>query len=296
MTNWNEVLPGWWLPWSATWDTARWPDFTDPSYTRALADAPDVSQLLKFLDFGRPDRRAWAAWLGAFKNDKPLRYRAEFHGPIADRQYETARYKFLVPAWRRAIVEVVGELDDIEDQISTILWIMEWITKKIIPIPPTVMNNAQRLQRTLDCAEKIVAGITPFRFTKTEHGDCLRKINESKSGARQRKAGLLAWFRDNWGRILEAAQATDTWFDVGIVLGPIMGYIEEGMWGIAQQTLNNYLIAAESVMPGYKLAFEERAATMSKQVDEAFDSTWGAVTEWTTDQIEKVFPLPTFSN
>jgi len=296
MTNWTEALPGWWLPWTADYDPARWPDFTTDDYVRALADAPDVGAILNFLNYGRADSRAWASWQTAFRNDKPLRFRADFHGPVADRLYETARYKALVPAWRRSLIEIVGELDDIEDQISTILWLMEWVTAKVIPIPPIIMNNAQRLQRTLDCAEKIVAGITPFRFTKHEHTDCLATANAQKRAARARKAGLLAWFRENWGRLLEAAQATDTWFDVGLVLGPVMGYIEEGLWGLAQQTMNNYLIAVDSIMPGYKEDFERNAQELATDVEEAFDSTWGAVTEWTTDQIERFFPLPTFTN
>jgi len=296
MNNWTETLPSWWTPYTLEYDEARWPDYADPAFTRALSDTPDALDILAFLNYGQADRRAWGGWTAAFKADKPLAFRPDFHGPVADRLYETARYKFLVPAWRRAIVEVVGELDDIEDQISTILWIMEWITAKVIPIPKVVMNNAQRLQRTLDCAEKIVAGVTPFRFTKHEHTDCLRKIAAGKAGARDRRAGLLGWFRDNWGRLLEAAQATDTWFDVGLVLGPIMGYIEEGMWGLATQTTNNYLIAVDAVMPGYKEDFNRNAAELSAEVDLAWNDTWESLSSWTTDQIERFIPLPNWQH
>lgn len=169
MQHWWQPLPGWWLPNDAVWDFFRWPDFTEADYTRALEELPDPASLIRALDFGRADSRAWASWLAAFNTDRPLRFDWAFHGPVADRLYETARYKFLVPAWRRAIIGVVQELDDIEDQISTLLWILETVTRKFIPIPPTIMNQAQRLQRSLDCAEKMIAGITPFRLAKHEH-------------------------------------------------------------------------------------------------------------------------------
>lgn len=194
---------------------------------------------------------------------------------------------FLVPAWRRAITRVIGELDDLEDQIATILWVLEWISRKFIPVPPQVIAVAQRTQRSLDCAEKILAGVTPFRTRKSEYGQCLREVSEARAGARTRKAGLIAWFRANYGRVLEAAQATETWFDVGLVLGPVMGFIEEGLWGAARATLNNYLIAADALLPGIKEDFERNAAELQARVDEAWDTTWGSIEDWSNDQIQR---------
>jgi hypothetical protein len=287
MMNWYQALPNFWLPAGTFYDSARWPDFTAPDYVRLLEETLDPLDMIRFLNFGRPDRRAWGSWLNAYNKDKPLRYRPDFHGPIADRTYETARYKFLVPAWRRAITKVIQELDDIEDQVSTILWIMEWITRKIIPIPPGIMNATTRLARSLDCAEKIIAGITPFRGAKAEYGNCLREAARAKARAKAQHAGLLAWFRANWGRLLEAGQATETWFDVGIILGPIMGFIEEGLWGLAQKTVDNYLVAVDAVMPGYREDFQRNARELSEAVDRAWDETWGALEQWNNSQIER---------
>lgn len=74
-----------------------------------------------------------------------------------------------------------------------------------------------------------------------------------------------------------------------------MGWIEEGMWGLAQQTVNNYLIAVDSLLPGYKQDFERNAAELSAEVDLAWEDTWAQVTEWTTDRIEDVMgPISTW--
>lgn len=285
MINWQETLPGFWIPSHWPHDAARWPDYTADDYARALADAPDPSAIISVMGYGQPDRRAWGAWLGSLSADRRLGAPSEFLFLVADRMYETARYKYLVPAWRRAITDVVVELDDIEDQLSTILWIAEWVTRKVIPLPKSLMNGAQRVQRSLDCAEKIVAGVTPFRSGKSDYANCLRNAQRAKDAAKTQRAGLLAWFKANWGRLLEAAQATNTWFDVGIVLGPIMGWIEEGMWGLAQQTTDNYLIAVDAVMPGYREHFHRNAAELSERVSTAWDETWENLSSWDTETI-----------
>lgn len=171
MINWYEALPYFWLPNSANYDPFLWPDYSQIGFKEMINDGPDFGRLISGFGDDKPHPAAWASWAKAFREDRPLRFDHAFHRGVANRKYESARYRYLVPAWRRAIVDVVGDLDDIEDQVSTILWVAEWVTAKIIPLPPILMNNAQRLQRSLDCAEKIVAGLTPFRFAKTEHGD-----------------------------------------------------------------------------------------------------------------------------
>jgi hypothetical protein len=290
MINWYEALPGFLLPTSCAYDPARWPDFTRPEITDALEDLPDPSAILRFNGVIGLDRKQWGAWLSALQNDRAIVTCSEFYLQVADRMYETARYKFLVPAWRRAITDIIGEIDDIEDQLSTILWVLEWITRKVVPLPKSVMNGAQKVQRTLDCAENMLAGVTIFRSGKSEYADCLRKQQRARDAARNQRAGLLAWFKENWGRLLEAAQATNTWFDVGIVLGPIMGWIEEGMWGLAQSTTDNYLVAVDAVLPGYSEDFYRNAEELSDSVSQAWDDTWEGLSSWDTETIEEEFP------
>ncbi len=290
MKNWYEALPGFWLPLSKQWEPGRWPDYTTRQVEDQLERLPEAESLLRLRGLTRPSKQQWGAWYGAFKEDRPIRWVEDFYGPVADAIYDTARYKYLVPAWRRAIVKVLTELDDIEDQLSTILWVLEWITRKWVPLPQTIMNGAQRINKTLDCAERVLAGINIVRGAKQDYAECLRRAQRQKEKLRRQKAGLLAWFRDNWGRLLEAAQATGTWFDVGIVLGPIMGWIEEGIWGVAKKTVDNYLIAADALMPGYREAFWEQARKLSEKVDQAWDQTWEGLRRWDTETIMEDFP------
>jgi hypothetical protein len=132
----------------------------------------------------------------------------------------------------------------------------------------------------------VLSGITPFRGHKSEYEQCLKEINKAKQQQRERVAGLLDWFKQNWGRLLEAAQATNTWFGVGIVLGPIFAWIEEGLWGLAKKTVDNYLIAADAILPGYREDFWRNASELVRRVDEVWDQTWEGIKSWDSKEIE----------
>ena len=288
--NWYEPVPGFFIPNTWGYYDERWPRYDLFPVENIGEDESLIESTFRFRDFGQPDKRAWGAWFGSYACDRPLNRGWGDLEIIADRMYEQARYKFLIPAWRAAITKTVGDLDDIEDQITTILWILEWISKKVVPLPPRALGAADELRRTLDCAEKQLAGVTPFRVGKSEHANCLRSAKRAKLKAATTHYKLLAWFRDNWGRMLEAAQASNQWFDVGIVLGPLMGFIEQGMWGLAQKTMDNYLIAVDAVAPGYREDFNRNAEELSKQVSRAWDDTWEGLREWNTETIENEFP------
>lgn len=287
---WIEHLPGFFLPGNWKYDAARWPDFTRDYIATRLEQIDEFPEMLQFRDWGKPDPKAWGAWLGGKAEQRELTTIWPDLQKCADTTYDTARYLYLVPAWRRAITMALTEIDDVEDQISTILWVMEWISRRVIPIPPAIMNGADKIRHTLDCAEKQLAGITPFRGSKAEFMNCHRSTTVMVTTHRTRKAQLLGWFRDNWGRLLEAAQATDQWIDVGLVLGPIMAWIEEGMWGLAWKTLDAYLIAADAVAPGYREDFERNAQELSEAVDATWQETWGSIDEWDNDTIIDQFP------
>lgn len=286
MINWTEALPNFWLPNAVAYDPARWPNYTAVDLEQLLTETPNAESLLVLRGTTRPEPRQWGAWLSTFNNDKPMRWIESFHGPIADRMYDSARYKFLVPAWRRAIARLVGEIDDLEDQVTTILWVLEWISRKVVPIPPALLNRADKLRHSMDCAERLIAGITPFRGFKAEYANCKRNLTIRQRSHRTKKAQLLQWFRDNWGRLLEAAQATGIWFDVGIILGPIMGWIEEGMWGVARKTTDNYLIAVDALAPGYRDSFWTAADELSQAIDNAWEQSWGSI-DWDNASIEE---------
>lgn len=276
MNNWTEVMPGFWLPRTWTWDRVRWPDYTDPEYIRWLEEAPDFANMLKLRGLGQPTRQQWGAWIGAFQNDKPIATFNEWLAAVTDRLYDAARYKFLVPAWKRKLTELLTEIDDIEDQLSTLLWVAETVSRKWIPIPKGLLSTAQRATTALDCAGKVLGGVIPGRTAKAGYVECLAAIKEGKRQHREAKAGLIAWFQENWGRLLEAAQATGTWFDVGIVLGPIWAWIDEGVFGVIKQTPQISNVTAEVLFPGTGAAVEAAARDLVQRLDDAWDSTWGS--------------------
>ena len=276
MINWYEPLPGFWLPNTWVADRSRWPDYTSPEYFRLIEEAPDVGAMIVLRGIGEPARRAWGAWLGAFKADKPLTRGWPDLEIIADKMYDTARYKFLVPAWKQAMTKLITEIDDIEDQLSTLLWVAEWVTRKWIPIPPKLLNTAESITKSVDCAGKLLAGVDPFRGLKSSYAECIAAQKRKTRKAREQKAGLLAWFRDNWGRLLEAAQATGTWFEVGIVLGPIFAWIDEGMWGVVAKSPEISNVTAEALFPGYGAAVQAATTDLMQRLEQGWDETWGS--------------------
>ncbi len=277
MINWYEALPGFWLPNGWEWTEEEYPDYTADAYVRALSDAPDISDIIKLGPPSQASRRAWGAWLSNFGADKKLSRGWPELEDCARVKYEAARYKFLVPAWSRAITDVLTEIDDIEDQLSTILWALETVSKKFIPIPKGWIDATRRTADTLDCAGKLLGGLTLMRSGKSEYTECLAQIGRERRAKREQKAGLLAWFQENWGRLIEAAQASNTWSDVGIVLGPIMGFINEGMWGVIKATERNYTIGIDALFPGYAEWVREVDRELDEAIQKAFNETWGAI-------------------
>ncbi len=74
---------------------------------------------------------------------------------------------------------------------------------------------------------------------------------------------------------------------MGIVLGPIMGWIEEGMWGLARKTTDNYLIAVDALMPGYRDDFKRNAEELYNAWQIANMDTWGGLADWTQEEIRR---------
>lgn len=261
--NWVEVHPDFWIP--RTLDASRFPSYKMPD-----PDLPDILDVVKlpFLESRSLPRWTWAAWTAAFERDRPLKIPAEYAYEIAWTKYDKARMNALVPLWRQQMSEWSNQLDDLEDQLTTILWLVEILGKKILPIPPGALNSADQVRRWMDTAQKALDFRITGRGGKAEWRKQAKDAEASKRKARSGIARFAIWLKDNYGRLLEAAQATNTWFDVGIVLGPIMGYVEEGIWGLAQSTLDNYLIAADVLLPGYREDFYRNAQEQQQRVEQ----------------------------
>jgi hypothetical protein len=250
--NWIEIYPGFTLPRNIL--AAQFPEYGDFD-----PDLPDPLELLRLPWTDPIPKWAWAAWSAAERLDKLPTMDPDLLQALAWKKYGSARYVYLVPAWRRYLTSIATDIDDIEDQLSTILWILELLGKKIIPVPPGVLRGGDAIRRALDDAQDVLNFSGVARSDKSLWREKQRKRRASVREARTRTAKLAQWLAANYGRLLEAAQATGTWFDFGIVLGPIFGYIDEGIWGLANKTLDNYLIAADTVLPGYREDFYANA-------------------------------------
>lgn len=315
--NWMEHYPGFFLPTSWTLDLGRFPDYTDLNFLDKaggemmgfvkdedgveIARRPrvlgvDPRDVIRLRGLTQPTKQAWGAWLGAFQDDNRLRRGWPDLEHVADRMYTTARFKYLTPIWRQKIIALATELDDIEDQLSTILWIVGWVAKKWIPKPLLpALNKTRAVADSLDCAGKTLAGIGPARVAKSDYVECMRRRNRRAKQILKQKKGLLAWLRNNYGQTLEAAQASGTWTDVGIVLGPIMNVVEDGWWGMVQTSLSTPSIVLEVLEEPERTITEEGARRLyapdaiekagpNYLIKQAFRNTW--------TELDKIFFEP----
>lgn len=279
---WRELYPGFRVPQNL--DTSQFPPFGvfDPDFPDPL----DLIQLRGAFDI---PSWAYAAWYSAERSARLPNMPADLLEAIAWKKYGTARYIALVPAWRRALVELATDIDDVEDQISTILWLLEWISGKFIPLPPRALAFGDDVRKLLDYAQDALTPVSIGRGAKAEWGERQAEARRKVRETRKKQAKIITWLQDNYGRILEAAQATGTWFDVGIVIGPIFGYIEEGLWGLAQKTLDSYLVAADAIAPGYRDDFYRNAEEIGTAVEDAMSEWWEDVINLEIQQ-DEIYP------
>lgn len=285
--NWYTPLPGFWLPNSWTWTEDDFPDYTADAYVRALTDPVAWDDLVRLGPPPLTTRQAWGAWLGAWGCDRQLKRGWPELETVARARYESARYKYLVPYWSRKITEVLGELDDLEDQLSTILWVLEMVGRKWVPVPPGLLGIGKQTARSLDCAQTLLAGATGFRAGKSKYVDCIDEVTRKKAVMRTTNYTLLGWLQDNFGHILEAAQASNTWSDVGLVLGPLFAWMEEGAWGLIREGAEGYNLGIEAVFPGYIEERNKIARALDEAIEERWDATWGSLDEWDNEQINE---------
>lgn len=162
-----------------------------------------------------------------------------------------SRAKFLddqanssLPEWRKEMVKVVTTLDNIQDQISTISWITGPLLDKLGPKGKAIHAVADATAGAINWTQKLIAGPQPSSSKKHQ-----RALNRSANArAKGGVAGTLQkgveWVRRNQGHLLEAGQATDTWFGVGISLGAVFGALEETYWRTGTQA---YHVALSSL-------------------------------------------------
>lgn len=290
MENWYEPRPGFFLPNTWTLDPARWPDYTHYTEEVILDQVTELEGMIHLGGATKPEPRAWGAWLGAQKADKPLKRGWNDFELLADILYRTARYKHLIPAWKRALTAAVTELDDIEDQISTVTWLLEIVLRKFLPIPQGLISAGQRTSRALDSAQQILTSGGLRKDDKWQWLERTRSVRHAKKAARTKQAKLIVWVRENSGKLIEAAQASNTWFDVGITIGQLFALADNMRWEVAKATLGGYNDLFYALAPETMAAGDAALNTWFAEIDAIWDATWGAPKEWTSEEVMESFP------
>ena len=164
-----------------------------------------------------------------------------------------------IPKWRQETSKLLGTLDNIEDQLSTFSWLAGLLLKKTPLAPLANLRAVEHTQRALDGAQDLLTLRPGGRASKNEHEKRQRRRQLDKLRSGNALARGRAWLESNYGHLLEGAQATDTWWGVGVSIGPIMGAIDEGYFYLARWANEGYLDMADLVHPGSKAAFIEWA-------------------------------------
>lgn len=237
---------------------------------------PRFDDLLVLGDRYQPTKWEWEEWANAKAEGRPsiliddaineIERTLRFRGRVANTE---------VPIWRQRIIGLIGDLDDIEDQLSTVLWLSSFVLKKVPYVGPKLAHKfAKEANFALDDFERLLAtgGIT--RSAKSKYTRMRKARTRRRRGKRRGLMRGIAWLQNNQGQLLEAAQATGTWFDYGIILGPIMGVIEESVWGIAKWAAKGYGEIIDLFLPGYSEDFARNAAELDRSVSRGWDITW----------------------
>lgn len=171
-----------------------------------------------------------------------------------------------VPEWRQKMLRVLTIIDNIEDQVSTIERVTRPILRKV-PGGRYLSYGARGTSEALDRVQQVIRGPSLVgRKAKS------KEERERRRDARQRKGKLgvvgkaADWIQKKQGALLEGAQATDTWFGVGIQLGAIFGAIEEGQdralisaWEAGKWTVASAALAVLPEGSDARLGLEQQA-------------------------------------
>ena len=181
-----------------------------------------------------------------------------------------------LPKWRQETSKLLGTLDNIEDQLSTFSWLAGLLLKRTPLAPLANLRAVEHTQRALDGAQDLLTLRPGGRASKNEHEKRQRRRQLDKLRSGNALARGRAWLESNYGHLLEGAQATDTWWGVGVSIGPIMGALDEGYFYLARWANEGYLDMADLVRPGSKAAFTEWAHEADARIYGVGIAAWRA--------------------
>ncbi len=169
----------------------------------------------------------------------------------ADRDYWRTRQRLIrqaqesgVPYWRQVATSVVTSLDNVQDVASTLAWLGGPLLRSLGRIGTILHGEAVAGVSAAGWLERTLGGPVPGRAGK-------HKYTQQRPANARTRTGLIGglqrgmeWFGREHGHLLEAAQASDTLFGVGLTLGAIVGALEETYWRTGQQLYYTALSAA----------------------------------------------------
>lgn len=143
------------------------------------------------------------------------------------REMYLQRRETAIPGWRQKLIGWLTQLDNLEDDISTALWLGGPLLR-MLPGGRIIEPIARGTTTALNRVEAVLRGpsISGRSGKDTASRERMRNMRATRG-----KLGVLAkgaqWLAKNWGHLLEAGQSADTHLGVGLSLGPIYGAIEE---------------------------------------------------------------------
>lgn len=158
-----------------------------------------------------------------------------------------------VPGWRRKLIVLMTAADNLEDIVSTV----NWITRPLQAVIPGGRAIGAVLRGTSDVLNRVQ--------TVMRGPSIVGRSNKSKAERERRKnartskpklkgpARIMQWAANNYGNLLQAGQASDTVFGVGIQLGGIFGAIEETQdraWLSAWHAGKSIIASTAALVPG----------------------------------------------
>jgi hypothetical protein len=173
-----------------------------------------------------------------------------------------------VPYWRQVMTQVLTTLDNIQDVVATAAWMGGPLLRRMGKLGTYLHGEVKSTATALGTMERALGGPLPGGRAKHDY------MNRRMADARKRTGfigGLqkgLDWFGKNQGHLLEAAQASETITGYGLVLGAVMGALEETYWRTGKSAYYQAMAYANGAIAALLPIGAQSRATVQAVADE----------------------------
>lgn len=173
-----------------------------------------------------------------------------------------------MPDWRQKMVTVMTALDNAEDVISTMAWILGPYLEKTGRPGKLLVRGAKGTSSSINFINRFLRGPELTRKTKHRYMD-ERKMNAKDRvmrGAPKSKAGK--WLQNNLGNLIQAAQASESLTGVGLQLGTIYGTLENALWDDSRTLLTVGELFADRALRDVGFFRPEALPIIAKRIED----------------------------